>query len=297
MEHIETQYSAYLNHEMRADRSNMDDSRVHVALYFIEPTGHSYAIVAADRRAGAGLTLERERGHRRPARSRRLKALDLVTMKELGDRVNLIPVIAKADTVTPQEMAAFKQRVRWHGGGRKKGEAVGGTCKLTRWGMARRGTLAYAAVLRCWQRSRPTRSTFSVRLWTTTTRKPLSATATLSYEACPARTTVGGGRTGRKPHAATMAGPGTRCWARAHPCIQNAIPFAVIGSEATFTVGKEEVRARKYPWGFAEGAERWQSGRSRGRSIVGTAACGCTRPWLTGSSMGGRRARGGCSRE
>jgi len=33
-------------------------------------------------------------------------------MKELGNRVNLIPVIAKADTITPQEMAAFKQRVR-----------------------------------------------------------------------------------------------------------------------------------------------------------------------------------------
>ena len=41
----------------------------------------------------------------------RLKALDIVTMKELGDRVNLIPVIAKADTITPQEMQAFKQRV------------------------------------------------------------------------------------------------------------------------------------------------------------------------------------------
>lgn len=44
--------------------------------------------------------------------ARRLKPLDIITMKELGNRVNLIPVIAKADTITPQEMAAFKQRVR-----------------------------------------------------------------------------------------------------------------------------------------------------------------------------------------
>jgi cell division control protein 12 len=33
-------------------------------------------------------------------------------MKRLGSRVNLIPVIAKADTMTPEEIVAFKQRVR-----------------------------------------------------------------------------------------------------------------------------------------------------------------------------------------
>lgn len=42
----------------------------------------------------------------------RLKALDLEIMKRLGSRVNLIPVIAKADTMTPQDLIAFKQRVR-----------------------------------------------------------------------------------------------------------------------------------------------------------------------------------------
>jgi len=42
VEHIESQYTAFLNHEMRADRSAGEDGRVHVALYFIEPTGHSY---------------------------------------------------------------------------------------------------------------------------------------------------------------------------------------------------------------------------------------------------------------
>jgi septin family protein len=37
------------------------------------------------------------------------------------------------------------------------------------------------------------------------------------------------------------------------------MPFSVIGSETTVVVGKEEVRARKYPWGLAEGvaAGRW----------------------------------------
>lgn len=41
----------------------------------------------------------------------RLKPLDIEFMKHLHDRVNIIPVIAKADTLTPEELAGFKQRV------------------------------------------------------------------------------------------------------------------------------------------------------------------------------------------
>ena len=33
-------------------------------------------------------------------------------MKRLGTRVNLIPVIAKADTLTQSDLFTFKQRVR-----------------------------------------------------------------------------------------------------------------------------------------------------------------------------------------
>jgi hypothetical protein len=40
-----------------------------------------------------------------------LKPLDIETMKRLGTRVNLIPVIAKADTMTPHDIAAFKENV------------------------------------------------------------------------------------------------------------------------------------------------------------------------------------------
>lgn len=43
--------------------------------------------------------------------SNRLKPLDIEIMKRLGSRVNLIPVIAKADTLTPNDLAQFKQRV------------------------------------------------------------------------------------------------------------------------------------------------------------------------------------------
>lgn len=41
----------------------------------------------------------------------RLKSLDLVTMKALDSKVNIIPVIAKADTITKQELHKFKIKV------------------------------------------------------------------------------------------------------------------------------------------------------------------------------------------
>ncbi len=40
-----------------------------------------------------------------------LKPLDIETMKRLGTRVNLIPVIAKADTMTPEDLQSAKIRV------------------------------------------------------------------------------------------------------------------------------------------------------------------------------------------
>ena len=42
----------------------------------------------------------------------RLKPLDIEVMKRLGTRVNLIPVIAKADTLTQNDLMVFKRRVR-----------------------------------------------------------------------------------------------------------------------------------------------------------------------------------------
>jgi septin family protein len=41
-----------------------------------------------------------------------LKPLDIEIMKRLGSRVNLIPVIAKADTLTPADLKKFKDNVR-----------------------------------------------------------------------------------------------------------------------------------------------------------------------------------------
>ena len=41
-----------------------------------------------------------------------LRPIDIEFMSRLHTRVNLIPVIAKADTMTDEEIADFKTRVR-----------------------------------------------------------------------------------------------------------------------------------------------------------------------------------------
>jgi cell division control protein 11 len=41
-----------------------------------------------------------------------LREIDIELMKRLSPRINVIPVIGKADTFTPGELADFKKRVR-----------------------------------------------------------------------------------------------------------------------------------------------------------------------------------------
>lgn len=78
---VESQYDAFLDAETRVNRVEMRDARVHSCLYFIAPSGHG------------------------------LKPLDVEFMKRLHDKVNVIPVIAKADTMTPEEVAHFKRQI------------------------------------------------------------------------------------------------------------------------------------------------------------------------------------------
>lgn len=58
------------------------DTRIHCCLYFIRPSGHS------------------------------LKPIDIIVMKKLADVVNVVPVIAKADSMTLEERARFKETIR-----------------------------------------------------------------------------------------------------------------------------------------------------------------------------------------
>ena len=71
-----------MRQEQQPKRQDKIDLRVHACLYFIRPTGHT------------------------------LRPLDIEVMKRLGSRVNLIPVIAKADTLSPSDLSKFKERIR-----------------------------------------------------------------------------------------------------------------------------------------------------------------------------------------
>ncbi|KAJ2794673.1 Cell division control protein 3 [Coemansia guatemalensis] len=81
LENIESRFDAYLAQENRVNRSKIVDNRVNVLLYFIKPTGHG------------------------------LRAMDIEFMKHLHTRVNLVPVIARADTLTPREVEQFKAKI------------------------------------------------------------------------------------------------------------------------------------------------------------------------------------------
>lgn len=81
IEFVESKYEEYLTAESRVHRKALSDNRVHTCLYFIAPSGHG------------------------------LKPLDVEFMQRLCDKVNIIPVIAKADTMTPEEIQLFKKQV------------------------------------------------------------------------------------------------------------------------------------------------------------------------------------------
>nr|CAH8849721.1 unnamed protein product [Trichobilharzia regenti] len=83
VDYIDNQFENYLQEELKMKRSmhTFHDTRVHVCLYFIAPTGHS------------------------------LKSIDLVAMKKLENKVNVIPIIGKSDTITKSELQKFKARI------------------------------------------------------------------------------------------------------------------------------------------------------------------------------------------
>merc|ERR1719357_559109 len=83
VDYIDNQFEAYLQEELKIKRNlnTYHDTRIHVCLYFITPNGHG------------------------------LKSIDLVCMKKLDQKVNIIPIIAKADTINKAELAKFKSKI------------------------------------------------------------------------------------------------------------------------------------------------------------------------------------------
>uniref|UniRef100_A0A0A9X0K7 Septin n=1 Tax=Lygus hesperus TaxID=30085 RepID=A0A0A9X0K7_LYGHE len=83
VDYIDAQFEAFLQEELKIKRNlaSYHDSRIHICLYFICPTGHG------------------------------LKSLDLSCMKKLDNKVNIIPIIAKADTISKSELQKFKSKI------------------------------------------------------------------------------------------------------------------------------------------------------------------------------------------
>eukprot|EP00004_Rigifila_ramosa_P012362 TRINITY_DN2673_c0_g1_i1.p1 TRINITY_DN2673_c0_g1~~TRINITY_DN2673_c0_g1_i1.p1 ORF type:complete len:515 (-),score=108.20 TRINITY_DN2673_c0_g1_i1:138-1682(-) len=78
-EYITNQYNTYMEKLMTEVR--IADTRVHVLLYFLEPTG------------------------------RPLRPIDIEFLKNIYDVVNVVPVISKRDSMTDPEVAAYKKLI------------------------------------------------------------------------------------------------------------------------------------------------------------------------------------------
>uniref|UniRef100_A0A8C2I5S3 Septin 12 n=1 Tax=Cyprinus carpio TaxID=7962 RepID=A0A8C2I5S3_CYPCA len=83
VQYVNEQYEKYLKEELNVNRKKrIPDSRVHCCVYFLPATGHW------------------------------LRPIDVEFMRRLGKIVSIVPVIAKADTLTLEERLEFKQRIR-----------------------------------------------------------------------------------------------------------------------------------------------------------------------------------------
>ncbi|ODV78098.1 Septin-domain-containing protein, partial [Suhomyces tanzawaensis NRRL Y-17324] len=78
---VENSLRSHVFQAHQPDRSELLDMRIHCCLYFIVPSGN-------------------------------LTPLDIHTLQELSVRVNLIPVLAKCDTLSHDDMLRFKKLVR-----------------------------------------------------------------------------------------------------------------------------------------------------------------------------------------
>ncbi|CCD26559.1 septin SHS1 NDAI_0H03860 [Naumovozyma dairenensis CBS 421] len=78
--YLEQQFDIVLAEETRIRRNpRFEDTRVHIALYFIEPTGHG------------------------------LREIDIELMKRISRYTNVLPIISKADSFTKDELKQFKK--------------------------------------------------------------------------------------------------------------------------------------------------------------------------------------------
>jgi len=81
VKYVDDQFASFFDGESGLNRKNIVDTRVHCCLYFVPPYGHG------------------------------LRQIDLEFLKRLQYKVNLIPIIAKADCLTVSELKKLKERI------------------------------------------------------------------------------------------------------------------------------------------------------------------------------------------
>ncbi|KAM6907216.1 septin-5-like [Xenentodon cancila] len=81
-DYIDQQFEQYFRDESGLNRKNIQDNRVHCLLYFVSPFGHG------------------------------LRPLDVECMRALHEKVNIIPLLAKADSLTHAELCRKKMKIR-----------------------------------------------------------------------------------------------------------------------------------------------------------------------------------------
>lgn len=79
--YIDEQFNQFFKDESGLNRKNIVDNRVHCCLYFIPPFGHG------------------------------LRPIDVEFMKRLHQKVNIVPIVAKADALTATEIRRLKDRI------------------------------------------------------------------------------------------------------------------------------------------------------------------------------------------
>ncbi|KAI7789331.1 septin-5-like, partial [Triplophysa rosa] len=82
VDYIDEQFEQYFRDESGLNRKNIQDNRVHCCLYFVSPFGHG------------------------------LRPMDVEFMEALHEKVNIVPVLAKADSLTPVEVQKMKLKLR-----------------------------------------------------------------------------------------------------------------------------------------------------------------------------------------
>ncbi|CAB1418263.1 unnamed protein product [Pleuronectes platessa] len=81
-DYIDEQFEKYFRDESGLNRRNIQDNRVHCCLYFISPFGHG------------------------------LRPLDVECMKAIHEKVNIVPILAKADSLTQAEICRKKRKIQ-----------------------------------------------------------------------------------------------------------------------------------------------------------------------------------------